>query len=298
MATEWEETRLAVVFQCTRQIPHLPPPTKNDQAPKVSNLEIEKPCSIIDTWVTSCVSRVWLCVTLWTADCQAPLPMKFFRQEYWSGLPFPTPGDLPHPGMEPMSLTSNLHWQVVSLPLAPPGKPIIYTACYIQLQNYFFWMCFVALEWKMCGETLPSVYPQCLHYVLIAGRCGLPLIFPLFRLHMAFIFIGCPGLEISLSWLDNELFGFPSPSVTSLPPFLAFPLFLLQNRGISCAFRLHCDEHPMTLVMYPLPRYFFPRRHLHFQFCVGYFLQNKKCPFSKTTVFSSVSYFLPSLICS
>ncbi|ELR53043.1 hypothetical protein M91_06274, partial [Bos mutus] len=36
----------------------------------------------------------------------APLPMEFFRQEYWSGLPFPTPGDLPNPGIEPASLAS------------------------------------------------------------------------------------------------------------------------------------------------------------------------------------------------
>ena len=35
--------------------------------------------------------------------CQAPLPMGFSRQEYWSGLPFPSPGDLPYPGIEPKS---------------------------------------------------------------------------------------------------------------------------------------------------------------------------------------------------
>ena len=39
----------------------------------------------------------------WTAACQAPLSMGFSRQEYWSGLPFPSPGDLPDPGMEPRS---------------------------------------------------------------------------------------------------------------------------------------------------------------------------------------------------
>ena len=41
-------------------------------------------------------------------DCspQAPLSVGFFRQEYWSGLPFPTPGDLPNPGMEPVSLAT------------------------------------------------------------------------------------------------------------------------------------------------------------------------------------------------
>ena len=42
-------------------------------------------------------------VTLWTVVCQTPLSMGFSRQEYWSGLPFPSPGDLPHPGIEPWS---------------------------------------------------------------------------------------------------------------------------------------------------------------------------------------------------
>ena len=41
--------------------------------------------------------------TLWTADRQAPLSMRLSRQEYWSELPFPSPGDLPNPGVEPMS---------------------------------------------------------------------------------------------------------------------------------------------------------------------------------------------------
>ena len=45
-------------------------------------------------------------VTLWTVAHQAPLPMEFSRQEYWSGLPIPPPGDLPNPGIEPLSLMS------------------------------------------------------------------------------------------------------------------------------------------------------------------------------------------------
>ena len=46
--------------------------------------------------------------------------MEFSRQEYWSGLPFPSPGDLPDLGIEPVSLTSpTLHWQAGSLALAP-----------------------------------------------------------------------------------------------------------------------------------------------------------------------------------
>ena len=39
----------------------------------------------------------------WTIACQAPLSMKFSRQEYWNGQPFPSPGDLPYPGIEPRS---------------------------------------------------------------------------------------------------------------------------------------------------------------------------------------------------
>ena len=49
---------------------------------------------------------VRLFATPWTVACQAPLPMEFFRQEYWSGLPFPPPRDLPDPGVKPTSLVS------------------------------------------------------------------------------------------------------------------------------------------------------------------------------------------------
>ena len=49
------------------------------------------------------LSRVRLFETLWTAAYQAPLSMRFSRQKYWSGLPFPSPGDLPNPGIEPGS---------------------------------------------------------------------------------------------------------------------------------------------------------------------------------------------------
>ena len=48
--------------------------------------------------------------------------MGFPRQEYWNGVPFPTPWDLPDPGIEPISLVSQ-HRQADSLPLAPPAKP-------------------------------------------------------------------------------------------------------------------------------------------------------------------------------
>ena len=50
-------------------------------------------------------SHVWLCASPWTVACQAALSMGFSRQEYWTGLPCPSPGDLPKQGMEPESLT-------------------------------------------------------------------------------------------------------------------------------------------------------------------------------------------------
>ena len=58
---------------------------------------------------------------LWTVARQAPPSTGFSRQEYWSGLPCPSPGDLPNPGIEPVSLKSPA-LQAGSLPLAPPGK--------------------------------------------------------------------------------------------------------------------------------------------------------------------------------
>ena len=55
-------------------------------------------------YMLRCFSCIQLFVTLWTLSCQAPLSMGFSRQEYWSGLPCPPPGDLSDSGMEPESL--------------------------------------------------------------------------------------------------------------------------------------------------------------------------------------------------
>ena len=60
-----------------------------------------------------------------TVACQATLSMEFFRQEYWSGLPFPSPGDLPDWGTNP-HLLGLLHCQSYSLPLKHMGSPWIF----------------------------------------------------------------------------------------------------------------------------------------------------------------------------
>ena len=69
------------------------------------------------------LSRVRLIVTPWTVPYQVPPSMEFSRQEYWSGLSFPPPGDLPNAGMEPQSPAMKAD----SLPSEPSGKPKINT---------------------------------------------------------------------------------------------------------------------------------------------------------------------------
>ena len=68
------------------------------------------------------LSHVHLFVTLWTVAGQSPLSMGFCRQEYWSGLSFPPPGDLPNPGIKPESPVSPA-LQADSLPAKPLEKP-------------------------------------------------------------------------------------------------------------------------------------------------------------------------------
>ena len=85
--------------------------------------------------VLSCFSRIRLFVTPWTTACQAPLSIGFSRQEYWSGLPCPPPGDLPNPCLlfpelagrfftlrhlgSPVNITCKIHYQVARAQLCP-----------------------------------------------------------------------------------------------------------------------------------------------------------------------------------
>ena len=87
-----------------------------------------------------CCLVIKLCLTLvtpWTVACQAPLSMAFPRQEYWCGLPFPSPVDLPNPGIKPASpaLVGRC------FTIEPPGKPIIFQL----MSQLFFRPCFLFL---------------------------------------------------------------------------------------------------------------------------------------------------------
>ena len=84
---------------------------------------------LVSWWQQFCVKSLQSCPTLcnpWTVACLASLSIGFSRQEYWSGLPCPSPGDLPDPGTESQSLVSPalIGGFFTSFPLVSPGKPL------------------------------------------------------------------------------------------------------------------------------------------------------------------------------
>ena len=92
--------------------------------------EILKLGSVLTMCVCVCaqlISCVQFFATPWTVAHQATLSTEFPRQEYWSGLPFPIQGIFPTTQGSNPHLLHLLHWQVDSLPLALPGKPVVTT---------------------------------------------------------------------------------------------------------------------------------------------------------------------------
>ena len=79
------------------------------------------------------LSHVQLFATPWTVAYQAPQSMEFSKQEYWSRLPFHSPGDLPNPGIEPKSTAL----QADALLTEPPGKPTLLKG---DLSNVPLWL--------------------------------------------------------------------------------------------------------------------------------------------------------------
>ena len=97
------------------------------------------------------LSLVRLFVTPWTVAHQVPLSIGFSRQEYWNGLPFPSPGDLPNPGTEPRSPAL----QADPLPSDPPGRLgciVMYVLCINKYLLCFLCCCFlICIEHKNKG---------------------------------------------------------------------------------------------------------------------------------------------------
>ena len=108
-------------------------------------------------------SRVRLFATPWTVAHQAPPSMEFSRQEYWSGLPFPSPRDLPDPGIEPRSPTL----QADPLPSEPPGNPMTNLNSILKSRD-------VILPTKMCivkSVVFPVVMYGCESWTIKKAEC-------------------------------------------------------------------------------------------------------------------------------
>ena len=120
------------------------------------------------------LSRVRLFATTWTVARQAPLSMGFSRQEYWSGLPFPSPEDLPDPGIEPKSPSL----QADSLPVSHRGSlritiwsnnstpEYMLQRIWSRHSNRYLYILFVpfivalytAKRWKQCNKSVIHIY--------------------------------------------------------------------------------------------------------------------------------------------
>ena len=121
------------------------------------------------------LSGIQLFATPWTVAYQAPPSMGFSRQEYWSGLPFTSPGDLPNPGIEPRSSAS----QADALPPEPPRKLAMPT-CYMIIREavditfltfclsiHTMRLCFplwLGRRWKLSHSLSPTPFPS--HHAL------------------------------------------------------------------------------------------------------------------------------------
>ena len=101
--------------------------------------------------VMKSLSHVRLFVTPWTVAHQTPPSMEFSRQEYWSGLPFPSPGDLPNPGIKARSPALRTD----ALPSEPPGNH--YRHCRISLVVPLTWMNIELLLDKMLSREKNSL---------------------------------------------------------------------------------------------------------------------------------------------
>jgi len=108
---------ISVTPNAKTQMKHFLPSFAGKKKKNILNLDSYSPLKV-EVKVKS-LSCVQLFATPWTVARQAPPSMGFSRQEYWSGLPMPSPGDLPHPGIKPMSPALRAD----ALTSEPPGKP-------------------------------------------------------------------------------------------------------------------------------------------------------------------------------
>ena len=166
-------------------------------------------------------SFVWLFVTLWTIACKAPLSMGFPKKEYWSGLPFPSPGNLPNPGIEPTFSESP----------ALVGEFLKFI--YFQLKDN----CFTVLCWFLPYINKNQPWVQ---------TCPLPFKPPSHRTPHP-ISLGCHRAPVWVPWIIQQIptdyFTYGGTHVSMiLSPFVIPSLHPLCPYVCSFCLRLHCSS--------------------------------------------------------
>ena len=125
-------------------------------------------------------------LTPWTVAWQTLLSMEFSKQEYWSGLPFLFPGDLPNPGIKPRPPAL----QADSLPTEPPGKPFcVYRVTY---SEYFLQVKIIKyVTFCIWLISLSTVFPHCSIYHYLNPFYGWIIFHCLYRYNFLHPFISC-----------------------------------------------------------------------------------------------------------
>ena len=170
------------------------------------------------------LSHVWLFATPWTV---APLSRGFPRQEYWNGLPFPSPGDLPDPGIEPMfpAFQTDCFW------FEPPGNMQILCILYKGLGHPRIFGSEGVLEtipaplqMKGCSPSRPPLFPPfplSFFTYLPFLNPGVPFHFPLFLAHLPWQCTAIPESEHPTTavaqLVSSHPQGHPEIPISSLP---------------------------------------------------------------------------------
>ena len=145
-------------------------------------------CSIqhMDACMLSRFSRVQLCATLWTAARQAPPSMGFSRQEYWSGLLCPPPGDLSNPRIQPVSLKSTC-----------TGRRVLYHQHHLGSPQHGILLYLFSLSCLGVSKFLPQRFCVFLDALEILSHCE--------WIFLLYFLIGCDGYSETLLILQADL---------------------------------------------------------------------------------------------
>ena len=159
--------------------------------------------------------------SLWPHEvCQAPLSVVFSRQVYWSGVPFPSLGDLPNPGIEPMSLTSPA-LAGGFFTTAPPGREAhVSSVCIYSLQMWVLWPIIISplneyytysvlIRWGLFSKPVVRINSQRIktdldvqQSIKYQDKTFCPR---QFQSSVLFVLGGCGCYQLAVAWLFHEI---------------------------------------------------------------------------------------------